>query len=63
MPGKRDKPHEDLGRPSGEAPDVSWLSWSFEYDLMSILLLTFVIRLWATALWWNGEWFPNMWWS
>lgn len=22
IPGNRDKPHDDLGRPSGEAPDV-----------------------------------------
>lgn len=65
MPGNRDNPHDDRGRPSLLAPEIlCWLlaCW-LAYDLMSILLLTFVTRRWAAGLSGNGECVPYMWWS
>lgn len=53
MPGNR--PHDDLGRLLSFKLSAKLLFWSFPYDLISILLLVFVMRRCAIGLVGSGE--------
>lgn len=61
IPGNLGKPQDDLGRVSFKL-NTKLLPCSLANVLISILLLVFVMRRWATGLVGIGEWDPWLWW-